>query len=67
MKPKSPRKSLSPKIQEIFPKKCVFGISAGMLLGFIVRGIEVGLSKVRAILDMPPPSKRERGLIGRPD
>ena len=39
------------------PKKCVFGVTSGKLLGYIVsrRGIEVNLSKVKAILDMPPP------------
>lgn len=51
------------------PKKCVFGVSAGMFLGFIVSkwGVEVDPSKVRAILEMPPPKnlKELRGLIGR--
>ena len=51
------------------PKKCVFGVSSGKLLGFMVsnRGIEVDPSKVKAILEMPPPKnlKELRGLIGR--
>src|SRR3954468_1414595 len=36
------------------PKKCVFGIPAGKLLGFIVsqRGIEVGPEKIKAILNI---------------
>ncbi|XXG46944.1 hypothetical protein AAC387_Pa02g1672 [Persea americana] len=50
-------------------KKCVFGVSSGKLLGFMVsnRGIEVDPSKVKAILEMPPPKnlKELRGLIGR--
>ena len=39
------------------PKKCVFGVTSGKLLGFIVsrRGIEIDPKKVKAILDMPPP------------
>ena len=40
------------------PKKCVFGVKLGKLLGYIVsrRGIEVDLAKVKAIMDMPPPT-----------
>ena len=39
------------------PKKCVFGVTSGKLLGFIVsrRGIEIDPQKVKAIMDMPPP------------
>ena len=39
------------------PSKCVFGVTAGKFLGFIVsqRGIEVNLEKVRAILELEPP------------
>ena len=51
------------------PKKCTFGVTYGKLLGHIVseRGIEVGLEKIRAILDMPAPrTEREiRGFFGR--
>src|SRR5262249_49604435 len=51
------------------PKKCVFGVSSGKLLGFIVnkRGIEIDPNKAKAISEMPPPKniKQLRGLIGR--
>ena len=38
------------------PKKCVFGVPRGMLLGFIVseRGIEANLEKISAITRMGP-------------
>ena len=37
--------------------KCVFGVTVGKLLGFMVsqRGIEVNPEKVRAILELEPP------------
>jgi hypothetical protein len=40
------------------PEKCVFGVSAGMLLGFLVshRGIEVNRDKIQAIEAMRPPA-----------
>ena len=40
------------------PTKCPFGVSAEKFLGFIVnnRGIEENLDKIKAVLDMPPPS-----------
>ena len=39
------------------PNKCVFGVTAGKFLGFMVsqRGIEVNLEKVRAIMELEPP------------
>ena len=39
------------------PSKCVFGVTAGKFLGFMVsqRGIEFNPEKVRAILDLEPP------------
>ena len=38
------------------PKKCIFGVPRGMLLGFIVseRGIEANLEKISAITRMGP-------------
>jgi hypothetical protein len=40
------------------PMKCVFGVPAGQLLGFIVshRGIEVSPEKIKAILDISQPN-----------
>ena len=40
------------------PAKCAFGVSAGKFLGFIVnnRGIEANPDKIKAVLDMSPPS-----------
>ena len=40
------------------PAKCAFGVSTGKFLGFIVnhRGIEANPDKIKAMLDMPPPS-----------
>ena len=41
------------------PEKCVFGVPAGKLLGFLVssRGIEVNPAKVEAIDRMQPPTR----------
>ena len=51
------------------PSKCVFGVSAGKFLGFIVnnRGIEANLDKIKVVLDMPLPSgiKEVQRLTGR--
>ena len=51
------------------PQKCTFGVTTGKLLGFLVsdRGIEVDPSKIKAILEMPPPKseKEIRGFLGR--
>ena len=40
------------------PTKCAFGVSAGKFLGFIVnsRGIKANPDKIKAVLDMRPPS-----------
>ena len=40
------------------PAKCAFGVSAKKFLGFIVNnpGIEANPDKIKAVLDMPPPS-----------
>jgi hypothetical protein len=39
------------------PKKCVFGVSSGKLLGYMVssRGIDVNPTKVDAIENLQPP------------
>ncbi|XP_077244859.1 uncharacterized protein LOC143884896 isoform X2 [Tasmannia lanceolata] len=51
------------------PSKCVFGVTSGKLLGFMVsqRGIEVDPQKIKAIQEMPPPrtEKEIRGFLGR--
>ena len=51
------------------PQKCAFGVTTRKLLGFLVRdrGIEVDPSKIKAILEMPPPKseKEIRGFYGR--
>jgi hypothetical protein len=38
------------------PKKCVFGVSAGQFLGFLVheRGIEIGLKSQEVVRTMVP-------------
>jgi hypothetical protein len=52
------------------PTKCVFGVPAGQLLGFIIshRGIEVNPEKIKAILDISQPNdlkdvKRLKGCV----
>ena len=51
------------------PAKCVFGVSVGKFLGFIVnhQGIEANPDKIKAVLDMPSPSgiKEVQRLTGR--
>ena len=51
------------------PAKCAFEVSAEKILGFIVnnRGLEANPDKIKAVLDMPPPSniKEVQRLIGR--
>jgi hypothetical protein len=39
------------------PKKCVFGVASGQLLGFLVsnRGIEASTKQIQAITEMGPP------------
>ena len=53
------------------PAKYAFGLSTGKFLGFIVnnRGIEANPNKIKAVLDMLPPSniKEIQRLIGRID
>ena len=51
------------------PAKCVFGVSAGKFLGFMVsqRGIEANPEKIKALIDMNPPrcKKEVQRLTGR--
>nr|KYP61406.1 Retrovirus-related Pol polyprotein from transposon opus [Cajanus cajan] len=51
------------------PLKCVFGVSAGDFLGFVIhqKGIEVDKNKTRAIMEtMPPSNKKElQSLLGK--
>jgi hypothetical protein len=61
-------KCLRAKGVKLNPEKCVFGVSQGMLLGFIVseRGIEANPEKIVAITNMGPtlvpPLKEDRAL-----
>ncbi|PKI41868.1 hypothetical protein CRG98_037738 [Punica granatum] len=49
--------------------KCTFGVKLGKLLRYVVseKGIEVDLDKVRAIMELPPPSTvhEVRNFLGR--
>ena len=51
------------------PNKCVFGVTTGKFLGFMVsqRGIEVNPEKVRAIMELEPPKtvKAVQSLNGK--
>jgi hypothetical protein len=51
------------------PSKCVFGVSSGKFLGFMVsqRGIEANPDKIKAVLEMTPPRtiKEVQSLTGR--
>ncbi|XP_021839912.2 uncharacterized protein [Spinacia oleracea] len=51
------------------PQKCMFGVTSGKLLGFVVSqdGIKVDSDKVKAIQELPPPKteKEIRGFLGR--
>lgn len=44
------------------PEKCTFGVKEGKILGFYLteRGIEANPDKCRAVLEMEPPSSKER-------
>ena len=59
------------RIKEYKPRlntlKCTFGVTAGKLLGFLVsdKGIVLDPSKIKAILDMPPPKSIKRVLALR--
>ncbi|PKI45450.1 hypothetical protein CRG98_034157 [Punica granatum] len=50
------------------PAKCTFGVKSGKLLGFVVseKGIEVDPDKVKAIMELPPPStvREVRSFLG---
>ena len=52
------------------PNKCVFKVTAGKFLGFMVsqRGIEVNPEKIRAIMELAPPKivKEVQSLNGMP-
>jgi hypothetical protein len=47
---------LKKKSIKLNPEKCVFGVTRGMLLGFVVseRGIEANPEKISAIANMAP-------------
>ena len=51
------------------PSKCVFGVTAGKFLGFMVshRGIEVNPEKVQTIIELEPPrtAKEVQSLNGK--
>nr|XP_023871516.1 uncharacterized protein LOC111984127 [Quercus suber] len=51
------------------PSKCVFGVTVGKFLGFMVsqRGIEVNSEKIRAIMELKPPRmvKEVQSLNGK--
>ncbi len=44
------------------PQKCAFGVTAGKLLGFMItqRGIKVDPGKIKAIVEMEPPSTEKQ-------
>ena len=43
------------------PQKCTIGVTSMKLLGFLVsdRGIDVDPSKIKAVLDKPPPTNEK--------
>jgi hypothetical protein len=62
-------KTLHQYRMKLNPNKCVFGVSTGKFLGFMVsqRGIEANPDKIKAILEMTPPrtAKEVQSLTGR--
>jgi hypothetical protein len=46
---------------KLSPKKCVFGVTRGKVLGCLVstKGIEANLDKIKAILQMQPPQTKK--------
>uniref|UniRef100_A0A2N9HDB7 Uncharacterized protein n=1 Tax=Fagus sylvatica TaxID=28930 RepID=A0A2N9HDB7_FAGSY len=63
------RESLRRYRMKLNPSKCVFGVSSGKFLGFMVsqRGIEANPDKIKAVLEMTPPrtTKEVQSLTGR--
>ena len=51
------------------PNKCMFGVTTGKFLGFMVsqRGLEVNTDKIRAIMELEPPRtvKEVQSLNGK--
>jgi hypothetical protein len=62
-------KTLRQYRMKLNPSKCIFGVSSGKFLGFMVsqRGIEANPDKIKAILEMTPPKivKEVQSLTGR--
>uniref|UniRef100_A0A2N9G1P7 Uncharacterized protein n=1 Tax=Fagus sylvatica TaxID=28930 RepID=A0A2N9G1P7_FAGSY len=62
-------KTLRQYRMKLNPSKCVFGVSSGKFLGFMVsqRGIEANPDKIKAVLEMTPPRtvKEVQSLTGR--
>ena len=62
-------KTLRQYHMKLNPSKCVFGVSLGKFLGFMVsqRGMEVNPDKIKTILEMIPPrmTKEVQNLTGR--
>ncbi|GKV35946.1 hypothetical protein SLEP1_g44141 [Rubroshorea leprosula] len=61
--------NLRKNIMRLNPAKFIFGVESGKFLGFMVslRGIEVNLEKIRAIVEMKPPKSMKdiQRLTGR--
>ena len=51
------------------PLKCVFGVSAGEFLGFVIhqKGIKVDKNKTKSILETSPPKNKKQlqSLLGK--